>query len=93
MWSLSYLDTTLSFNLAWGYYAISLVNIYISISAVWVVPILMNYAVQNGEVYFAYAFAWQSCVEIVIYLAVLILNLSYYWDLKNWYYDYIIPHE
>ena len=73
LWPLSYL----TYNLAWAYYAVCLVNIYISMTAVWVVPVLWEGARQNGEVLFALnSFAWESILEIIIYIANLVLNLT-----------------
>ena len=73
------------------YYISSIINIYVSFTWAWCPLILWLISVMQEESYFIFLFNWQVVVEFVLTAASVAINGIYYWDIKAWYYDYIVP--
>ena len=96
LWPLSYLEGAQDgIDFAWFFYAWSLVNVFVSISAFWIGPLIWIASTWAGTPASIFFLEWNYVyvLELVFGLAQLALHLFYYWDLKNWYYGDVIPRK
>ena len=89
LWPLSYVHIWF----AWAFYAMCLIQVYLSISASWIVPLMWNYALFIDDVPLLRNFLWQSIVEMVLIMGQVFVNLFFIRDLKQWYYDFARPYH